>query len=223
MKHICTSLALLGIVFVSHAQQPPAENSDGKKFDKSKSHRVASPNRTSSRDWARSHKPSRSAQHNGDKDSSRPAAVVWVDSTGEPVGRAVGSQGTVLVQFENELIALQGLVADRNCDVNFVCTFSGGVNWSRFFSIDYTSTDCTGVPYLSSSSEGRPLNGVPIIENGETFIYFYNITQNTVQTIQSFFSGGECSAIFGGFKSNVSPVAAVVPASIFGVPPFFLK
>jgi hypothetical protein len=223
VKYTYTFLALLGIVFASHAQQPASEISEGKILDKSKSQRVASPNRTSSRDWVRSHKPQKSAQHKGDKDSSKPAAVVWVDSTGETVGRAVDTQGTVLVTFENELIALQGLTADRNCDSNFVCTFSGGVKWGSFFSIDYTSNDCTGVPYVFSSSNGRPVNGVPIVENGETFIYFYNITQNTVQTIQSFFSGGECLATFGGFRSNVSPVTAVVPASIFGLTPFFLK
>lgn len=79
MKYIYTFLALLGIAFASHAQQPASGNSDAMKFDKSKSHRVASPNRTSSRDWEKSHKSYKFTKNHGDKDASRPAALVWVD------------------------------------------------------------------------------------------------------------------------------------------------
>jgi hypothetical protein len=139
------------------------------------------------------------------------------------VGRAGGIVNTVLVTFENELIALEGLTPDQNCDANNVCTFSGGVKWGGFFSILYTSPGCTGSPYVSSFSTGRPINGVPIIESGETFIYLYDVTQNTFQTIQSSFSGGECLAAFDGFRGNFSPVTAVIRASIFGTEPFFLK
>jgi hypothetical protein len=229
VKHICTSLALLGIIFASHAQQPTLKDSQGKQIDESNSRHVASPNRTSSREWARSHNPTKSTKDMGDKDSSKPAAVVWVDSTGKTVGRSLeigGGPSEVLVTFENELIALKGLFPERNCDFNAdfcTLTFSGGASW-LFSSVQYTSTNCTGTPYISSAPNGRPINGVPILDNGETFIYLYNATQNTVQTIQSFFSNGRCSQSFGGsFPQNVSPVMAVVPASTFGITPFFLK
>jgi hypothetical protein len=229
VKYVYIFLALLGIVFASHAQQPASENSEGKNFEKFKAQQVPSPNRTSSKDWARSLKPNKSGEHKGDKVSSTPAAVVWVDSTGKTVGRAleIGSFfGDVLVTFENELIVLQGLFPERRCDFNgdfCTLTFSGGVSWI-FSSLQYPSTDCTGTPYISSATTGRPINGVAIIDNGETFIYLYNVTQNTVQTIQSFFSNGRCSQSLGGsFPQNVSPVMAVVPASTFGITPFFLK
>jgi hypothetical protein len=228
VKQICTFLALLGIVFAGHAQQPTLKDSQGKQIDESNSQPVASPNRTLSKEWARSHNPTKSTKDMGNKDSSKTAAVVWVDSTGKTVGRALeiafGEQ--VLVTFENELITLTGLFPERTCDFNAdfcTLTFSGGVNWI-FSSVQYTSTDCTGTPYISSAPNGRPINGVPILDNGETFIYLYNATQNTIQTIQSFFSNGRCSQSFGGsFPQNVSPVMAVVPASTFGITPFFLK
>jgi hypothetical protein len=228
VKHICTFLALLGIVFAAHAQQSNPKDSQGKQIDESKSQPVTSPNRTSSREWARLHNSIKFTKDMGDKESSKPAAVVWVDSTGKTVGRALeigGGPTEVLVTFEHELIVLQGLFPERKCDVNgdfCTLTFSGGVNWN-FSSLQYPSTDCTGAPYIASATNGRPVNGVAIIDSGETFIYLYNSTQNTVQTIRSFFQNGRCSQSFGVFPLNVSPVAAVVPASTFGITPFFLK
>jgi hypothetical protein len=226
VKKLYTSLALIGIVFGSHAEQSTAENTKGN-FDKSKSQQVPSPNRTSSSDWARSLKLNKSSKNSGDKESSIPPAVVWVDSRGKAVGRALdigGGSSEVLVTFENDLIALSGLFPERKCDSNANCTltFSGGVSWI-FSSVAYASIDCSGTPYIPSAPNGRPINGVPILDNGETFIYLYNATQNTVQTIQSFFQNGTCSQSFGSFPLNVSPVMAVVSASTFGITPFFLK
>jgi hypothetical protein len=226
VKHICTSLALLGIVFASHAQQPTAENSDGKNFDKSKSHRVASPNRTSSRDWERSHKPIKSTKNNGDKDSSKPAALVWVDSKGETVGRALGGGGPlgiVVVPFEKELAALQGLSSNVDCDPNNVCTFAGGRKFLRFFEVAFTSADCTGAPQAAvGSTSGTRYDGIPIIDGGETFIYIFDFTQTVFQTIRSVFSNGSCFST-GDLAGPLAPVIAVVPVSTFGIQPFFLK
>jgi hypothetical protein len=226
VKYIYTFLALLGIVFASHAQQPASENAEGKNFDKSKSQRVASPNRTSSRDWARSHKSDKSDKHNRDKDSSNRAAIVWVDSTGATVGRALAlGIGDILVTFDNEPTALRGLAADQNCDSNFVCTYSGGARWRNFpFVVNFTSIDCTGTPYLSSFIPfGTPKFGVPIFDGGETYIYIANVTQSSVQTTQSAFFDGECRSSLSGAANNVSPVIAVIPASTFGIEPYYLK
>jgi hypothetical protein len=144
------------------------------------------------------------------------------------VGRALGIGGgdsNVLVTFDNGLIALTGLVPERTCGLNAVCTFtfSGGANWNSFSSVLYTSTDCTGDAYISSIGTGRPINGIPIFDNGETFIYLYDLSKNISKTILSVFSNGSCSTSFSNFPQDVSPVTAVVPASVFGVTPFFLK
>ena len=226
MKHIHIFLALLGIVFASHAQQPASENSDARKFDKSKSYSVASPNRTSSRDWEKLHKSYKFTKNNGDKDSSKPAALVWVDSRGETVGRALGGGGplsVVVVPFEKELAALQGLSTNVDCDPNNVCTFAGGRKFSRFFEVAFTSADCTGVPQANvGSTSGTRYDGIPIIDDGETFIYIFDFTKSAFQTIRSIFSNGNCSST-PDLAGPFAPVIAVVPVSTFGIQPFFLK
>jgi hypothetical protein len=227
VKYIYTFLALLGIVFASHAQQPTAENSDGQNVDKSKSQRVASPNRTSSRDWARSHRPNRSAKSDGDKDLSRPAALVWVDSKGETVGRAFGGGGPlaiVVVPFEKEFAALQGLATNVDCDSNNVCTFGGGRTFARSFEVAFTSANCTGTPQAAiGSTNGTRYDGIPIIDGGETFIYIYDFTQTVfLQAIRSVFSNGSCFST-PDLAGPFAPVIAVVPVSTFGIQPFFLK
>jgi hypothetical protein len=226
VKYIYTFLALLGIVFASHAQQPTSENFDGKNFDKSKFQQVASPNRTSSMDWARSYKPNMSTKNNGDKKSSNPDALVWVDSKGETVGRAFGSGGSfsiVVVPFEKELAALQGLATNADCDLNNVCTFAGGRKFARFFQVVFTGANCTGTPLApSSSSTGTRYEGIPIIDGGETFIYIFDFPRSALQTIRSVFSNGNCFNT-GDIRDFFAPVIAVVPASAFGTEPFFLK
>jgi hypothetical protein len=225
VKYIYTFLALFGIVFACHAQQPASENSEGKNFDKSRSQRVASPNRTSSRDWARSLKPNISAKKNGDKDSSKSAAFVWVDSKGETVGRALagGGLGIVVVPFEKELAALQGLSVNVDCDPNNVCTFAGGRKFARFFEVAFNSADCTGTPQAAiGSTSGTRYDGIPIIDGGETFIYIFDFTQTVFQTIRSVFSNGSCFST-GDLAGPLAPVIAVVPVSTFGIQPFFLK
>jgi hypothetical protein len=246
VKNFYTFLALLLIVVASHARQPSSDDADGKRVDKSKSQRVASPNRTSSREWATLHKPHDSDKHDVDKDhrdkdhrdrdhsdrghrekaSSNRAAIVWVDSKGSLVGRALTGafgRGKVLVTFKDEPTLLGRLEPDSNCDLNLACTYSGGARWGRFEAALYTSADCTGTPYIDSFSLfGTPKFGIPIFDGGETFIYIADVTQSTAQTLRSFFSDGACSA-FEGFASNVSRVNAVVPVSTFGIQPYFIK
>jgi hypothetical protein len=221
VKSIYTFLALLGIVFASHAQQTASENTEGKNVDKSRPQRVASPNRTSSRDWASSHKSNKSDKYDGGKDASNRAPIVWVDSTGATVGRALDS-GTVLVKVENEIAALTGLITDVNCDLNSACTFSGGRRFSRTFEVVFTSADCTGAPLVPiSRPSGARYDGIPIFDGGETFIYIFNVAQSPFLNIQSTFTNGSCFTTLSA--GNFSPVIAVIPVSTFGIQPFFLK
>jgi hypothetical protein len=229
VKYIYTFLLLLGFVFASHAQQSSVEHVEGKRLDKSKSHRIASPNRISSRDWERSNKLNNFGKGHSEKDDrdkywSNRAAIIWVDSTGATVGRDLDAGLRILVKFENEPTVLSGLLEDSNCDANFVCKFSGGARWSKFGSVNYTSVDCTGTPYLDSSgSSGTTKFGVSIFDGGETFIYIADVSQSTLKIIRSTFTNGECLIAVSGSGSSVSPAMVVVPASTFGVEPYFLK
>ena len=226
MKYTYTFLALLGIVCTSHAHQSASENFDALRFEKFKSDHIASPNRTSSRDWEKSNKSYKFTKNHGDKDAYKPAALVWVDSRGETVGRAFGGDGPlgiVVVPFEKEFAALQGLSANVDCDPNNVCTFAGGKKFARSFEVAFTSVDCTGVPQANvGSTSGARYDGIPIIDDGETFIYIFDVTRSAFQTIRSIFSNGNCSRT-PNLAGPFAPVIAVVPASTFGIEPFFLK
>lgn len=131
--------------------------------------------------------------------------------------------GIVVVPFEKELAALQGLSANVDCGPNNVCTFGGGKKFARFFEVAFTAADCMDVPQANvGSTSGARYDGIPIIDDGETFIYIFDATQAAFQTIRSIFSNGNCVGT-PDLAGPFAPVIAVVPASTFGIEPFFLK
>jgi hypothetical protein len=221
-------LSLLGLALGSHAQQPPAANASSGKPDLSRSEPVASPNHTSSRTWATSGKGGKARQHGdrGDRGGKADsAAIVWVDSTGRTVGRAIGNFG-ILTTFDNQLATLTGLSPDQSCDANRVCTSpSNGARWSEFESVYYTTPDCTGIPYSLGGALGTPYLGVPITDSGGTYLYFFKAVDTTRVTLHSRYSTDGCFVIGirGAFPTDAAPVSDVVPATTYGTPPFFLK
>jgi hypothetical protein len=218
VKHICTFLALLAIAFASYAQDPVSQDTSGKRLVEANSQPVASPNRTLSREWARTHKRIKGKD---DKRLLKTGAPVWVDSKGETVGRALPEGGGMLVLFENEIAEIFGLT-DRDCDPNGDCTLTGGITWSKSFSLAYNSIDCTGTPYILNSSPKTRYSGIPIFEGGETFIYISDTRQTTVEGRSSVFDGKNCFRV-SRFNPTGAPVLAVVPASTFGAQPYVLK
>jgi hypothetical protein len=231
VKNTCTALALMGIVFAGYAQQPAGKNAIGQQIDEPNSQPVASSNRTSSKDLARSLKANSFNKNNDDKDPSKTAALVWVDSMGKTLGKAIvgtplGIPSAMLVPFENELAILEGLESVVKCDQNGVCTSPVGITWrADRFSLLYTSADCTGTPYATVGTYGTAFKGFPIMDSGETFIYVFKISQATRVSIRSSFNTtrkSSCASV-GPLPINAIPVAAVVPASTFGTEPYFLK
>jgi phosphohistidine swiveling domain-containing protein len=231
VKHICTTFALLSFVFASHAQQPSLKNADSRPIEEPNSQPVASSNRTSSRDLAKSLRVNSSNKNNEDKDLSRAAALVWVDSNGKTVGKAIvgtplGIPSAMVVPFENEHAVLEGLDSVTRCDQNGVCTSPLGITWrADKFSLLYTSADCTGTPYATVGTYGTTFKGFPIMDGSETFIYVFKIAQATRVSIKSSFNTtrkSSCASV-GPLQINAIPVAAVLPASAFGTEPYFLK
>lgn len=219
-------LSLLGLTMASHAQQPPEAHAPFGKPDMSRAERVASPNRTTSRAWANLGKAGKARQQGekGEK-SAKADAIVWVDSTGRTIGRAIGNFG-ILATFDNQLATLTGLYPDQTCDANRVCTNpSNGAKWSEFESVYYTSSDCTGTPYSVSGALGTPYLGVPITDSGGTYLYFFKSVDTTRVTLFSRYSTDGCFVIGirGAFPTDAIPVSDVAPASNYGTPPFFLK
>ena len=228
MKSHVTCLALLGLALGSQAQQPPEANASSGKPDASKSQRVASPNRTSSGTWATSGKGGKS-RHHGEKseksEKSDSAAIKWVDSTGKTMGRAIGNHA-VLTTFDNQLATITGLYPDQTCDADRVCTYpSNGARWSEFESVYYTTPDCTGIPYSLSAAMGTPYLGVPVVDSGGAYLYFFKAVDTTRVTLRSNYSNNVCAqiGIRGAFPTDAAPVSDVVPAPTYGTPPFFLK
>ncbi|MDB5868828.1 MAG: hypothetical protein JWP96_1160 [Polaromonas sp.] len=224
MKPLVISLALLSLVVASHAQQLPGAASLSKQIESFQFPSVASPNRVDSATWASSNKFNRN-KHPGDKDgASGPPAIVWVDSTGKTIGRALATN-SMLVTYENQPAMLTGLESDRSCNAANVCTHqSGGNRWSAFYTVYYLSTDCTGTPYLPYSGFGTPYVGVPVIDGDATYIYILKVTDTTRVNVNSSYVNNTCRSVRGGvFPSDAAPVTAVVPASTFGAAPYFLK
>jgi hypothetical protein len=220
VKHICTSLALIGITFTCYAQEPVSQDSSEKRLVETKPQPVASPNRTSSREWAGSHKPNKAIKDNDDKASPKTGALVWVDSKGETVGRALPGNGGMLVPFENDFAEISGFT-DRDCDPTGNCTLSGSMTWGKG-QLAYNSGDCTGTPYVLRTPFGARYAGISIVEGGETFIYISDTTQTTLQGRNSVFDGKNCFRA-SRFNPTGAPVIAVVPASTFGTQPYTLK
>lgn len=220
---ICLSLACLA--GGSPAQQPPQAGASSAKPDASNSEPVASPNRTTSRTWAVSGKRGKSRHHNEKGGKSDSTAIVWVDSTGKAMGRAIGNHA-ILTTFDNQLATITGLYPDQTCDAERVCTYpSNGARWSEFESVYYTTPDCTGMPYSLSAAMGTPYLGVPVVDSGGAYLYFFKAVDTTRVTLRSNYSNNACFVIGirGAFPTDAAPVSDVVPASTYGTPPFFLK
>ena len=218
-------LSFLTLALESHAQQPPQASTASGKPDASNSQPVASPNRTSSRTWATSGKGGKS-RHQGEKsEKADSAAIKWVDSTGKTMGRAIGNHA-ILTTFDNQLATITGLYPDQTCDADRVCTYpSNGARWSEFESVYYTTPDCTGMPYSLSAAMGTPYLGVPVVDSGGAYLYFFKAVDTTRITLRSNYSNNACFVIGirGAFPTDAAPVSDVVPASTYGTPPFFLK
>jgi hypothetical protein len=219
VKHVCTSLALLGIAVACYAQEPILHDSRGKQIVETSSQPVASPNRTSSRDWARSLKSYKAGKDNDDKRSPRIGAPVWIDTQGQAVGRKMPGRPSILVPFESGLLEITGL-RTFDCEVSGECT--GGLTWEKFRAVFFTSSDCTGTPYVPNSSLLTRYHGIPVVEGNETFIYISDNRQTVSPIIKSAFAGDICFSP-QRFDPTSAPAIAVIPASNFGTQPFFIK
>lgn len=230
-KSTAIGLTFLTLALGSHAQLQPEANAPSAKPEATKSERVDSPNRTSSRTLATSAKEGKLRQHwdrsdRGEKgDKAESAAIKWVDASGRTMGRAIGNFA-ILTTFDNQLATITGLYADEKCDANRVCTYrSNGARWSEFESVYYTTPDCTGLPYSLSVAMGTPYLGVPVVDSGGAYLYFFKAVDMTRVTLRSGYSNNACFqvGIRGALVTDAAPVSDVTPASNYGTAPFFLQ
>ena len=233
MKYRAIFLPLVGLAFASQAQQAPETSAPSGKPDASSAQQVASPNRTASRTWAAAGKADKADKlrhgdksergENGEKRGLAP--IIWVDSTGRTVGRAIGNFA-ILATYDNQVATIVGLGPDSKCDASRGCTYaSNGANWSEFESVYYTTTDCTGTPYSIGGAIGTPYRGIPITDNGGTYLYFFKAVDTIRVVLGSRYSTSGCFVIGsrGASPTDAAPVSDVVPATTYGTPPFFLK
>lgn len=223
MKFTVIFTSLMGLTFASHAQQPPQASPAASQFDQSQ--KVLSPNRTPSKTLAMSSKGDMHKRHGDRSMQADNAAIQWIDSSGKTMGRAIGDYA-ILTTFDNQFATLTRLGADTSCDANRVCTFaSNGAKWSEFVSVYYTTADCTGTPYSLSGAVGTPYLGVPVTDSGGTYLYFFKAVDTRRVTLQSRYGNDGCFAIGSRapLSTDATPVSDVVPAAMYGTPPFFLK
>lgn len=232
MKSFLFFVAGLGLALSSQAQQSPEAEAAARvaKSESSNASQVASPNRTASRIWAAAGKADKlrhgDRSERGEKgEKGGLAPIVWVDSTGRTVGRAIGNYA-ILATFDNQLATIVGLGPDSKCDPIRGCTYaSNGANWSEFESVYYTTADCTGTPYSVGGAIGTPYRGIPITDSGGTYLYFFKTVDTIRVVLGSRYSTSGCFVIGsrGAFPTDAAPVSDVVPATTYGTPPFFLK
>ena len=81
------------------------------------------------------------------------------------------------------------------------------------------------MPYSLSAAMGTPYLGVPVVDSGGAYLYFFKAVDTTRVTLRSNYSNNACFVIGirGAFPTDAAPVSDVVPASTYGTPPFFLK
>ena len=228
MKHLLAALALVSIVHNSNAQQAPGEISQLKQLEALRSQQVSSPNRITSITLANTSKLSDVNKLLGGiglhSNTGNKSAIIWIDSTGRVIGRALGSS-SILTSYENQLATLTGLEADQTCDKSGVCSYkSGGTRWSPYYSVYYLSTNCTGTPYLPYGGFGTPFVGIPVIDGDSAYIYILKVMNTSRVEVNSSYVNNTCHLIRGGsLPLDAAPVTIVVPASTFGTPPYFLK
>lgn len=218
-------LSVLTLALGSYAQMPADANAPSGKPDVSRAERVDSSNRTSSRTWANSGKGGKARQQSDRSEKSDTVPIKWVDSTGRTMGRAIGNFA-VLTTFDNQMATITGMYADQTCDANRVCTYlSNGARWSEFESVYYTTPDCTGIPYSLSAAVGTPYLGIPVVDSGGAYLYFFKAVDTTRVTLRSGYSNNACFqiGIRGASPTDATPVSDVAPASSYGTAPFFLK
>lgn len=226
MKSVFTSLTFLAIAASSQAHQSLPDIRDGKKVDPAVARQIASPNRTSSQTWANNHRRFKNDHPNKNRveraAAVQPGPVLWVDANGKTLGRAL-AETSVLVPYEDQTAVLDGLSSDRVCDVKGTCTFPGGMNWSDYFAVYYPSRDCTGPAYSTVATAATPYKGIPVKDNGETFIYMARGADNVSIETKSYFTDGTCYAYTQPYPVYAAPVTAVLPASTFGTGPYYIK
>jgi hypothetical protein len=193
---LLATLATSAIAQLSPARAPPASHGQV----------VASPNRLLFNNLAVTPRP----PNVGGK-----GELVIVDTSGKPVGRYAGAQ-VLVFGYGQQLIGMRLL---GTSDV--VGATGGGFTWGDTF-LSYASADCSGTGYPENSSLGTRYNGWPTLDNGQWYILVTDPSQSFVLNFNSVYVP-EVGCLQNDGERRVSPPQAIVPASDFGTPPFFLK
>jgi hypothetical protein len=155
-----------------------------------------------------------------------PDALVWVDATGKTVGR-YANDNLLVVPFKGQLAVIQGLQTSDCIPGGRACTEypGGGARWNTRNPLYYTNNDCTGQAYSPAVFTATPFIGMPIEEEGTTYIYFFKTTAIDPARVTSTFAGNQCSASLPprGFALPLAPLVGVIPALDLGAEPFMVK
>lgn len=153
-----------------------------------------------------------------------PDALVWVDATGKTVGR-YARQNSLVIPYNGQLAFVQGLQTSDCIPGGRTCTAypGGGARWNTRYSLFYTSSDCTGQAYGPFGHGATPYSGIPIVDEGTTYIYFFEAGAMSPVTLNSSFAGNQCSTSVQGLTQSMAPSVGVLPALDLGAEPFMVK
>jgi hypothetical protein len=217
-RHWLFSMAVLVAASASHAQ--PGSGGTGKVAPQN-GIAVSSFNRIDSATLAaRTQARGRPTSGPG---AATPGALVFVDSTGKVVGRAIGDEA-LLASWEGQPLTITGVnYLRRSCATPGACLGPGdGGAWGTDGWLGYVDLNCTGDPLVPARMPGV-FTAHPFFDGGHFYLYISRPAQLRDLVIHSHYSGGQCSNLPGGSNMPAVPVTAVVPASTYGTPPFFLK
>lgn len=200
------------------------QDSDISHFVRSDGAQVASPNRNTFQSMAATSRLSQT--HTGST-----SALLIVDANGKTVGRAFGSEPVVISIYNNQLIGILGL---SGYITGGQMAISGAMNWSPYgYETYYTSIDCSGPPLFPVSRlHGTPYIGVVVRDAYDgpaqiAVINASNVAQILYGSTYSNGPGGSACRVRSDFPGTYplyfAPAEAIIPASTFGTPPFWLK
>ena len=90
-------------------------------------------------------------------------------------------------------------------------TAPGGRNLNRFTTPRQIALACL---IRGSAAMGTPFLGVPVVDSGGAYLYFFKAVDTTRVTLNSRYFSNGCFAlgIRGAFPTDAAPVSDVVPA-----------
>lgn len=149
-------------------------------------------------------------------------APMLTDKAGKVIGRLVpsspGSYGSVIININNEALVV-GLQYDL--DRNGVLA-SNGLSWQPAGALIYSTTDCTGQPYVGFANLGsrRP---AAVLQQDSKWIAHVGQAEPPQQISAHSYLKPDGACVAANAERRAVPVSFVLQLETLGSPPFYIR